>query len=273
MKVVFNAMKRGKQRMSSLIDCSFVKILVKSRQGVWAMLILVISVHAPVLAQTTKPQTQSVVASDDRSAIRVRYPMPEKLSEFQTDRDYQYNHEAPPPENPVARFFYWLYTKLMRFLRSDAYQNVWQYVILAGVAGFVVYLLMKAEVLGFLFPKKAQTSTLAYENLSENIHAINFDAAIDEAVGQRNFRQAVRLLYLQTLKRLTDPGLIHYKPDKTNQHYINELAKTPLQTDFERLTRQFEFIWYGDFPIDEHQFTLLRKAFGDFSKTQLQTVR
>ena len=211
-------------------------------------------------------QPSAATAPDDRARLLVRHPDAGHLSDLQTDHDYQYTNEAPPPENPVARFFDWLFRKLRRFLSSSTYQNVWQYVILAGIAGAVVYLLMKADVLSFLFPRKALSATLDYENLAENIHEIDFDSAVDEAVNQYNFRLAVRLLYLQTLKRLTDAERIDYKPDKTNQYYVYELAKSPLQADFERLTHQFEFIWYGDFPIDEPRFRQIQEQFKQFGK-------
>ena len=208
-------------------------------------------------------------APDDRAPVRVRYPEAKHLRDLQTDHDYQYGSDAPPPENPVARFFQWLMRKLGDFLSSEAYQNIWQYVILAAIAALVIYLLMKAEVLTFLFPKKAQSGGLEYENLGENIHEINFDAAVDEAVNQRNFRLAVRLLYLQTLKHLTDAGRIDYKPDKTNRQYVYELVNSPYQVDFENLTRQFEFVWYGNFPVDEAQFGPIRHQFQAFNKTPL----
>ena len=210
--------------------------------------------------------TYGQAAPDDRAPVRVRYPETEHLRDLQTDHDYQYGNDAPPPENPVARFFQWLMRKIGDFLSSEAYQNVWQYVILAGIAALVIYLLMRAEVLTFLFPKKAQPGGLDYENLGENIHEINFDAAVDEAINQRNFRLAVRLLYLQTLKHLTDAGRIDYKPDKTNRQYVYELANSPYQSDFENLTRQFEFVWYGDFPVDEVRFAQLRQQFQAVNK-------
>ena len=233
---------------------------------------LVVTIDLPVIAQTTVPKSQSVVVRDDVSPVQVRYPEANKLQELQTDHDYQYGNDAPPPENPVARFFDWLFRKFAGFLSSKAYQNVWQYVILAIIAGLAVYLLMKAEVLSFLFPKQAQADSLDYENLGENIHEINFDTAVEEAVHQRNFRLAVRLLYLQTLKRLTDAGRIAYKPDKTNRHYVYELANSPLQADFERLTRQFEFVWYGDFPIDETRFDVIHNQFKQFNLTPQRTT-
>ncbi|GAB4026524.1 DUF4129 domain-containing protein [Spirosoma gilvum] len=218
-----------------------------------------------------KPTSGSAnaVTRDDRSTIRVRYPEADHLRDLQTDHDYQYGNDAPPPENPIARFFNWLFRKLAQFLSSKAYQNVWQYVILAVIACFVIYLLMKAEVLGFLFPKKAQSGGLDYENLAENINEIDFKTAIEEAVAARNFRLSVRLLYLQTLKRLTDAGRVQYKPDKTNRQYVAELINSPLQPEFETLTRQFEFVWYGDFPVDEHRFNAIQNQFRQFNQAPL----
>ena len=139
--------------------------------------------------------------------------------------------------------------------------------MLVAIASLVIYLLMKAEMLGFMFPKKAQTTELSYETLSENIHEIDFDTAIDEAFMKKDFRLAVRLLYLQTLKRLTDTGLINYKPDKTNRQYVYELANSAYKSDFETLTRQFEFVWYGNFPVGEVDFQLSRRQFQQFNQS------
>ena len=223
----------------------------------------------------TKPLSATSVApvpvKDDRSLVRVRYPQAEKLLDLQKSRDYQYGNEAPPPENPLARFWFWLLNKIGQLFSSKAYQNVGQYIVLAIIAGFVLYLLRKAEVLGFLFPKKARTGGLDYENLAENIHEIDFPAAIDEAIRQRNFRLAVRLLYLQTLKRLANEEQIIYKPEKTNRQYVYELANSPIQADFENLTRQFEFVWYGNFPIDEARFGQVQNQFQVFNKKSLVT--
>lgn len=206
-----------------------------------------------------------VVGQDDHSSIRVRYPDADHLRSLQTDHDYQYGTDAPPPDNAGARFFYWIYRAILDFLRSEAYHNVWQYVVLAAIAGLVIYLLTKVDAFRFLLPKKALSQGLDYENLAENIHEIDFNAAIETAIGQRNFRLAVRLLYLQTLKQLTDAGKIDYKPDKTNRQYVYELVNSPIQVDFNELTRQFEFVWYGDFPVDEPRFQLIEQQFRQFN--------
>ncbi|GAB3547916.1 DUF4129 domain-containing protein [Spirosoma fluminis] len=237
-------------------------------------LVLLIGLAKPISAgaQQKPASVTTVQAPDDRAPMRVRYPVPNRLKEYQTDRDYQYGRDVAPPDNPFARFIDYLYRRLANFLSSEAYQNFWQYVVLACIAGLVIYLLLKAEVFTYLFPKKAMTGSLDYEDIAENIHEINFDQAIEEAINQRSFRLAVRLLYLQSLKRLTDAGLIQYKPDKTNRQYVSELAGSPLQADFERLTQQFEFVWYGDFPVDEARFLAIRDQFRRFNSSRLNPV-
>jgi len=262
MKVVFELVGRIAKQSTYSTSGSGSKVRV-----VAAYLMAALCIYAAQFYSTGSlyAQSREVNAPDDRSAVPIRYPKSDHLRELQTDRAYQYSNEAPPPDNPIARFFSWLFSKLSAFLSSESYQTVWQYVILVCIAGFVIYMLMKAEMLDFLFPRKAQSDELAYATLAENIHEINFDLAIEDAVNQRNFRLAVRLLYLQTLKRLTDSGQINYKPDKTNRQYVHELANTPLQPDFDSLTRQFDFVWYGDFPVDEAQFGQIRQQFQQFN--------
>jgi hypothetical protein len=74
----------------------------------------------------------------------------------------------------------------------------------------------------------------------------------------------VRLLYLRCLKQLSDAKLISWQIDKTNATYLFELDDTGQRQKFGLLTRQFEYIWYGDFPIDPKIFGNIYKSFMDF---------
>ena len=204
---------------------------------------------------------------NDRVPVSVRYPDANKLRDLQADRAYQYGTEAPPSDSALVRFLRWLFGKLGEFSISESYSNVWQYVILAAIAAFAFYLLLKAEVMGSLFGRRAKESELDYETISEDIHEINFETSVATAIEKRNYRLAVRLLYLQTLKRLADAELIQYKIDKTNQQYVYELANSPQQADFAQLTRQFEFVWYGDFPVDAERFDAVQAQFWAFGRS------
>ena len=206
-----------------------------------------------------------VAAPDDRSPQTARYPAERSLNEYRTDRDYQYSDDVPPPDSLIGKFFNWFFRRLQNFLSSSSYQSFWRYVIIAGIAALVIYLGIKAEYLGFLVPNRSSHLTLDYENLKEDIHAINFEQELETAAEQGNYRLGVRLLYLRTLKQLTDRQLIDWKPDKTNQHYAYEVANQPFAADFNALTRDFDYVWYGDFPVDKSQFDALQTDFGQFS--------
>ncbi len=265
--------------------------------GLWATLFFCSPIYAQtpaadstVVADTTRRETDSlstkeanaffenegpedsrdtimVAAPNDHSPLLARYPSDSSLNKYRTDRDYQYGDDVPPPDSLIGKFFSWFFRQLGRFFASPAYQGFWRYVIIVGIAALVIYLGIKAEYLGFLVPGRGSRLTLDYENLKEDIHAINFEQELEMATEQGNYRLAVRLLYLRILKQLTDRHLIDWKPDKTNQQYSYELAYQPFSANFNALTRDFDYVWYGDFPIDKAQFEVLQADFGQFSRT------
>ncbi|MEZ0541602.1 DUF4129 domain-containing protein [Fibrella arboris] len=210
--------------------------------------------------------TTTYAVADDRLPLTVRSVDRGKLRAIQGNRAYRYGNDAPPTASLWDQFWNWFWYKVGELLRTKAYRNIGQYVLLLAIAGLVIWLLYKAEVLANIFPNRAKQTGLGYETLDENIHQINFSDRIDEAIASRNYRMAVRLLYLQTLKNLTDRGLIRWQPNKTNRQYAQELTGNPNRLGFEQLTSQFDYVWYGDFPIDETRFQLVRQQFQAFNE-------
>ena len=201
----------------------------------------------------------------DRSGVQLRYPSKEQLEKYKSDNDYQYDEDTKSPENPLAKFWYWLMQKINAFFTSKAYKSFWQYVILAGIAIMAIWYLLKSDYLGGLFGRKSQKNGLDYEVMTENIHEIDFEQSIEEAISQKNYRLATRLFYLKSLKHLSDQNKIDWKPTKTNRSYLYEILDNQLKSNFENITRQFEYVWYGDFNITEQQFLELKTDFQDFN--------
>jgi hypothetical protein len=205
---------------------------------------------------------------NDRTPVVIRSVDAGKLRDIQGDRAYRYGADVPPTASLWDQFWAWFWYKVGELLRSKAYRNVGQYVLLVGIAALVIWLLYKAEVLANLFPGRARSRGLGYDIVDENIHQINFSERLNEAIEHKNYRMAVRLLYLQTLKNLTDSGLIRWQPDKTNRQYAHELTGNPRRLGFEQLTTQFEYTWYGDFPVDEVRFSAIHQQFNQFNNSQ-----
>ena len=73
-------------------------------------------------------------------------------------------------------------------------------------------------------------------------------------------------MYLRTLTNLSDKGLISYTHEKTNSDYLSELSGTSYYKSFFRLTRDFDYTWYGKFELNTESFALVQKDFNQFKQ-------
>ena len=95
-------------------------------------------------------------------------------------------------------------------------------------------------------------NALSYTVEEDTIYGVDFPGGIAEALSRQNYREAVRLLYLQTLKQLSDAERIDWQLYKTPTQYINEV-RLPA---FRQLTNHFLRVRYGNFEATEELFRL-----------------
>ena len=76
-----------------------------------------------------------------------------------------------------------------------------------------------------------------------SIYGVNFEADIKQALKAADYRQAVRLSYLQTLKYLEDTGKIEWQPSKTPSQYVRQVNMPA----FSSLSRHFINVRYGNY--------------------------
>jgi hypothetical protein len=106
-------------------------------------------------------------------------------------------------------------------------------------------------------------------DLQEDLFSINFENEIKKAIELKNYRLAIRLHFLHALKQMNNNEMIVYKPTKTNADYLFHLFGTPYYRPFFKLTRIFDYVWYGNFQLNPDRFTELQKEFIQFND-QLQ---
>jgi hypothetical protein len=198
--------------------------------------------------------------------LQVRIPDPARLKSLQADDAFQYRQ----PEPPVLSFWDRFWRKIAQVLnrlfyqpKSGRYGTYILYALGVGIIGWAILRLQGVE-LSSLFGRKAQSLPIPYETYQENIHEINFPALIAQAEVQGDYRRAIRLYYLSILKKLTDKALIAWSPSKTNWCYVHEIQHPHLHQPFEKLTRQFEYIWYGGSALPEPVFQQVRLSFEEF---------
>ena len=76
-------------------------------------------------------------------------------------------------------------------------------------------------------------------------------------------------MFLHLLKNLSERNIINYKQDKTNFDYLSEVHSTSWYQPFFKVTRNYEYSWYGKFEINENAYRLIQKDFDQF-KNQLR---
>ncbi len=142
-----------------------------------------------------------------------------------------------------------------RFWQTDVFRSImWVIIICCFVAIIVLYL--ASDRVGLFRRSHQITPDVTGENdIPENIFEINYDKEIDKAQTAGNYRLAVRLQFLKLLRSMAEKQVIQYAPARTNFDYLVQLHKSNWYHDFFRLTRHYEYVWYGQFPIDQHQYS------------------
>jgi len=138
---------------------------------------------------------------------------------------------------------------------------IWTIIIVSMIA-VLIWFVASSNIQLFRKPSAA-VPQLEEEVFSEDIFEVDFQKEISKAISQQNFRMAVRLFYLRTLRDLSQLSLIDYKHEKTNSEYLAQLAGTNYYREFFQLTRDFEYVWYGHFDLTSDDF---QKVQNDFSK-------
>ncbi|WP_316812801.1 DUF4129 domain-containing protein [Pedobacter heparinus] len=203
---------------------------------------------------------------NDSSAVVQRNFDLQKIKDYSVQKDFQYDEQAPINTSWWDRFWRWFWDLLNGALTNKYSGGFIKYLVIVIVAALVIFAVVKLIGLDLkIFARKSKAVDVPYDESLENIHEINFNEEIEKAVANGNYRLAVRLLYLRSLKLLSDRELISWQPEKTNQAYIDELIDLERKQQFTVLTLQFEYIWYGDFSIDKESFKGLKGSFERFN--------
>lgn len=230
------------------------------------LLLFFVSINSQALAVAQKPAQTTIVMRKDSSVISPSKFDKQAISGYKNKKEFQYDEVQGQQISWWDRFWMWFWNSLGELFVGAASNSVSRYFFIAAGVAFVIFVVVKIIGAENIFSKKAKETILHYDVLNENIHEIDYEKELQRLVAERKYRLAVRLLYLQALKKLSDADIIQWQPDKTNYNYLTEISRPELKTDFSKLTTQFDYIWYGDFPVDEDKFTPINRSFNQFNQ-------
>ena len=179
-----------------------------------------------------------------------------QLAVFQRDSRFDYDRELVGGSQNLLE---WLTVVISEWLEETFNVLVDNDVVYYSLIGLGVLLVLFLSWLVWkknprLFMRK-EDEPLDYDVQEDTIYGVDFEAGIREALSRQDYRQAVRLLYLQTLKQLSDAGHIDWQPSKTSSQYVLEYGHKA----FAELSNHFVRVRYGNFEATEELFQVMKE--------------
>ena len=198
----------------------------------------------------------------------------ERLEELKNDPAFDYS-EAGQSDNWWTTFKRWVRLKWNQFLEwlfgeyeapylLEVFLDILPYLLLAILLGFIVYLFNKLYVARTKL-ENAKEASLLFDEEEQIVKHRDIQKLITKAEEKEDFRLAVRYQFLYVLRQLSENELIIYNSSKTDEDYISELPEGELQRQFRRLTRIYDFTWYGKFEPSAEEYEKFRR---EFQKTE-----
>ncbi|MEL7004537.1 MAG: hypothetical protein AAFN93_17655 [Bacteroidota bacterium] len=200
----------------------------------------------------------------DSSNVELRSFDEEKIEEYKSEYDY-----GTGPKEGLSwwdRFIYWLgklISKLFYLGTTTPFGKIIIYFLCGAVIIYAILKYLKLDVRQIFF-SGTDKGNLEYNVFEEDIHEMDFEKLIQEAIDQHEYRNAIRLIYLYSLRNLSDHHLIDWKPGKTNHDYIYEVEDQNLRTGFSQLSFYFDYAWYGDFKINQQLFDKVNNIYSNW---------
>lgn len=216
----------------------------------------------------------------DSSSVTQKKFDQKALDDFKSQDDFNYNVKLQE-ENIFEKVWAWLGRVVKRIL-SIIFDDIGPAVgVLAAIVKAIPWIvlgLLLFFILKFFLNVNTRNATDSLEtvpaihltNDEELIKNQNISELVQQAIQEKNYRLAVRFYYLLILQKLTDKELIVWQQEKTNEDFIREVAHLKIASDFTETTRLYDFVWYGNFEINEAEFlkaeplfhTLIKKILG-----------
>ncbi|MFN2262069.1 MAG: hypothetical protein ABR595_08415 [Psychroflexus sp.] len=228
---------------------------------------------AAVLAQN-KDEVDSVLVDQYSFEHSVEFD-PEIIQDFKNDSDYNY-YRAVGEKSITQEIMNWInmqFTKFIEWLFGDMVgASFWEYlglilkiVSILGLVFLVVWLLNRYNP-GQKLTKNSKNPEVNLTEEEELIYQKNLQDLIQEAIQNNDYRLAIRYYYLLILKNLKNKNILEYQFQKTNTEYIQEVKNQSFSEDFEAITKYYDFVWYGDFQLNNLSFEKLKSRFENLNK-------
>ena len=224
------------------------------------------------LAQETHDSlsTSKEIIIDENKQIQPVSFDKNQFEKYKKDKAFDYSREQSSEnwwtafKNWIAELWNSFWQKIFGNIKPGSwlatFVQVMKYVIIAGIIGFIIWLFIKLNPGKALFKPAKNPEVLLSED-EKIIREKDIPKLIQQAIENNNYRLAIRYYYLLILKNLKDKKQIEYQFQKTNQEYQQEIKNAKLALQFHKITKIYDFTWYGNFKVNEIEFEEMLKEF------------
>ena len=192
--------------------------------------------------------TAGPIASNEKAPTDAQWQQATSAKPYAYKNELEYDPKKDKPQEVPKTP--WLIRVLIAFFHflgtTTGHIILWS--LLAIIVGYVLYRILAGE--GRIFARKNRKHTGEEEPAEiteEDLLESNWEERLRAALQSGDARMAVRYSYMRLLQILQSRDLIQYRPDKTNAAYFGELSGHAIRQDFRKLTRQYEYTWYGSY--------------------------
>lgn len=194
----------------------------------------------------------------------------QKLEDYKSQSEYNFDDNPEYESNLLSRLWMAFKNWLKSILGEDNYNkagNSIYYILMAIAAAALLYYLFRVHGYNRGFSREERSQTITTELVDETSSLQTIDDLILQAETNQEYRVAIRLLYLKTLKLLDNATKIKWRQGKTNHDYLVELKDITDKEIFDDLIYIYEYSWYGQFDIESlDQYQQLRSPFHNYHK-------
>lgn len=238
------------------------------------LFLLALQLNAFDFNQTSLIEGQAIIIKDslkiDESDLNPKTF--DDLRDKYNDDDFVYEYDTNK-SGWWTRFKQWLNDLIKKWFNiknSKDASNMTDWMLkISAVLIFllVAYFIFKAvmnEEGQWVFGKSSDKSVIPITDIESNLAITDFDKLTKDAENSGEFRLAIRFYYLWLLKKLSYAEIIEYDVEKTNSDYYNEIILETTKKQFSYTSYLYNYIWYGEFDVDEVAYKKAKKAFIKF---------
>lgn len=234
------------------------KITQKTYSLKFLIVLFIVGVTAlPILSQESTQEvinSRAPIADEDLAEFR------ELINYNKTKKKLKLKKSLEPKKEEEEQ---------LQFEKTDlggvgaAIQYLMYFVLIVLVVVLVIMIFSSIKI-----EKKLDEGDLLNLEDVDDIETIDAKSGLQMALEAGNYREAVRMLFIQLIQVLVSEESIKWKPEKTNRDYLREMSSHDKVVHFRNLVFAYEQVWYGEDEIDTLFFDYLRKDFERFYDTK-----